>query len=98
MSIARIDRFAVPPAEDEAFLAEWDAAGVPGVLHRAIRPDAPAATTRKITSAIQFSPSAIVKRPVGGMWKKLKASALARLVAIPSHTPHTVDTSNTPSR
>ena len=41
MSIARIDRFAVPPAEDEAFLAEWDAAGVPGVLHRAIRPDAP---------------------------------------------------------
>ena len=41
MSIARIDRFAVPPAEDEAFLAEWDAAGAPGVLHRAIRPDAP---------------------------------------------------------
>ena len=41
MSIARIDRFSVPPAEDEAFLAEWDAAGAPGVLHRAIRPDAP---------------------------------------------------------
>ena len=41
MSIARIDRFAVPPADDEAFLADWDAAAAPGVLHRAIRPDAP---------------------------------------------------------
>lgn len=41
MSIVRIDRFAVPPAEDDAFLAEWDAAGGPGVLHRAIRHDAP---------------------------------------------------------
>ncbi len=41
MSIARIDRFDVPPGEDEAFLAEWDGAAAPGVLHRAIRPDAP---------------------------------------------------------
>ena len=38
---------------------------------------------KKTTSATQFSPSAIVKRPVGGMWKKLNASALASAVAAP---------------
>ena len=32
---------------------------------------------KKTTSATQFSPPVIVKRPVGGMWKKLNASALA---------------------
>jgi len=39
----RIDRFAVPPEDDDAFLAEWDAlaAGGPRVLLRAVRPDAP---------------------------------------------------------
>ena len=43
------------------------------------------AAMRKTTSATQFSESAIVNRPVGGMWKKLKASALATAVATPSH-------------
>jgi hypothetical protein len=39
----RIDRFAVPPADDGAFLAQWDAvaAGGPRLLLRAVRPDAP---------------------------------------------------------
>ena len=32
---------------------------------------------RRRPGATQFSPVAIVKRPVGGMWKKLNASALA---------------------
>ena len=45
------------------------------------------AATRKVTSATQFSPSAIVNRPVGGMWKKLKASALTTEVASPIHRP-----------
>jgi hypothetical protein len=38
----RIDRFAVPPEDDGAFLADWDAvaAGGPRVLLRAVRPDA----------------------------------------------------------
>ena len=35
--------------------------------------DATTAATRKTSSATQFSASAIVNRPVGGMWKKLKA-------------------------
>ena len=34
----------------------------------------------------------MVKRPVGGMWKKLKAAALRTLVATPSHAPQTVAT------
>ena len=34
-----------------------------------------AAATKKTTSASQFSPSAIVSRPVGGMWNQLKQSA-----------------------
>jgi hypothetical protein len=39
----RIDRFAVPPEDDGAFLAEWDAVAAGGarVLLRAVRPDAP---------------------------------------------------------
>ena len=36
--------------------------------------------------------SAIVKRPVGGMWKKLNASALATAVASPSPRPQKVET------
>ena len=56
------------------------------------------AATRKIASATQFWPSAIVKRPVGGRWKKLNAAALAMLVADPSRSPHTVETSSTASR
>jgi hypothetical protein len=37
-----IERFAVPPGEDEAFLAAWRASGDPGaVLLRALRDDAP---------------------------------------------------------
>ena len=43
-------------------------------------------------SATRFSPSAIVKRPVGGMWKKLNASALATLVREPEQrAPHDRD-------
>jgi len=39
----RIDRFAVPPEDDGAFLAEWDAVAAGGsrVLLRAVRPGAP---------------------------------------------------------
>ena len=36
---------------------------------------------KNTTSATQFSPPAIVNRPVGGMWKKLNASALSSAVA-----------------
>ena len=53
---------------------------------------------RKTTSATQFSPSRIVNRPVGGMWKKLKASALARAVATPRAQPQIEDTSSTATR
>ena len=42
--------------------------------------------------------SAIVNRPVGGMWKKLNARAAATLVARPSQRPQYVDTSSTASR
>ena len=59
---------------------------------------APAAARKKTASATQFSPSAIVKRPVGGMWKKLKASALTTAVASASHAPQTVATTSTTSR
>ncbi len=62
------------------------------------RLEAAAATTRNTTSATQFSASAIVRRPVGGMWKKLNATALTRLVAMPSGAPQTIETSSTPSR
>ena len=60
--------------------------------------DATTAATRNTTSATQFSASAIVNRPVGGMWKKLNASAAATLVARPSHSPQSVETSRTASR
>ena len=53
---------------------------------------------RKTTSATQFSASAIVNRPVGGMWKKLNAAALTRLVATPSHAPQTIEIRSTPIR
>ena len=56
------------------------------------------AVTKKTTSATQFSPSEIVKRPVGGMWKKLNASALATAVATPSQPPQSDDTSSTATR
>ena len=45
------------------------------------------AATRKVTSATQLRSSAIVNRPVGGMWKKLKASALITAVPSPIHRP-----------
>jgi len=32
------------------------------------------------------------------MWKKLNASALRRLIVIPSATPQTIETSSTPRR
>ena len=57
-----------------------------------------AAATRNTARATQFSASAIVKRPVGGMWKKLKQAAAATLVASPSQRPHSVETSSTASR
>ena len=59
---------------------------------------ATSAATKKTASATQFSPSAIVKRPVGGMWKKLNASAPPTAVTIPSHAPQIVATSSTASR
>jgi hypothetical protein len=37
----RIDRFAVPPEDDAAFLADWDAVAAGGILLRAVRRDAP---------------------------------------------------------
>ena len=46
---------------------------------------------KKATRATQFSSSAIVNWPVGGIWKKLKASALARQVANPSRNPQTIE-------
>jgi hypothetical protein len=45
------------------------------------------AATKKTPSATQFSASAIVKRSVGGIWKKLKTRALATDVNSPSHSP-----------
>ena len=45
------------------------------------------AATRNTTSATQFSPSAIVNWPVGGMWKKLNAAALRTAVPSPIQTP-----------
>ena len=51
------------------------------------RVETTAAATRNTTSATQFSPSAIVNWPVGGMWKKLNAAAAAKPVASPSSRP-----------
>ena len=56
------------------------------------------ATMRKTASATQFSASATVKRPVGAMWNQLKAAALASEVPMPSHAPHTIETSKTGTR
>ena len=53
---------------------------------------------RKTTSATQFSPSRMLKRPVGGMWNQLKAAALTSAVTIPSRQPQTDDTSSTATR
>ena len=54
---------------------------------------APAAATKKTASATQFSPLAIVKRPVGGMWKKLNDErARERGRRAPATTPQTVAT------
>ena len=56
------------------------------------------ATARNTPSATQFWPIAIVNRPVGGMWKKLNASALATDVTAPRTLPHAVETRSTPMR
>jgi hypothetical protein len=45
------------------------------------------AATMKTASATQFSPSAIVNSPVGGMWKKFQAAALRSAVSSPSQSP-----------
>jgi hypothetical protein len=68
------------------------------VRARSERLEATTAATRNATSATQFSASAIVKRPLGGRWKKLKASAAATLVSSPSRSPQTVETSSTTRR
>jgi hypothetical protein len=57
------------------------------VVARSDRVEATTAATRNTSSATQFSASAIVNCPVGGMWKKLNAAAAATLVARPSHSP-----------
>ena len=46
-----------------------------------------AATARNTPAPPSSRRSAIVKRPVGGMWKKLNASALSSDVARPSQRP-----------
>ena len=56
-----------------------------------------AAATRKTPNANQFSPSAMVKPPVGGMWKKLNASALSSAVSRPNQRPKMLDTNSTAS-
>ena len=57
-----------------------------------------AAVTRKAASATQFRESAIVKRPTGGMWKKLNARALSSAVSSPSRRPQKIETTITASR
>ena len=59
---------------------------------------ATSAATKKTASATQFSPSAIVRRPVGGRWKKLNVSAPRSAVATANAAPQYVATSSTPSR
>ncbi len=44
-------------------------------------------TIMNAASATQFRLSEIVKRPVGGRWKKLNAAALSSEVARPSASP-----------
>ena len=65
---------------------------------RSARLLATTAARRKTTSATQFSPSRIVKRPVGGMWKKLKAARSPTAVAMPSQAPQSEETSSTATR
>jgi hypothetical protein len=60
--------------------------------------EAMSAAMRKTASATQFSPWATHRRPVGGMWKKLNATALATAVARPSQMPHADATSSTATR
>ena len=55
------------------------------------------ATTTNTASATQFSPSAMVNCPVGGMWKKLNASALRTAVSTPNQSPQRLETSSTAS-
>ena len=50
-----------------------------------------AATIAKVARAIQFCSSAIVKRCRGGIWKKLKATALATEASSPIRRPQTID-------
>ena len=45
------------------------------------------AAIRKTASATQFSPSAIVNLPVGGMWKKFQAAAPMIAVSSPITRP-----------
>ncbi len=49
------------------------------------------ATIAKVISATQFCSAAIVKRCSGGMWKKLKATALAREASRPRRSPQTIE-------
>ena len=56
------------------------------------------AAITKAASATQFSSSAIVKRCSGGIWKKLKAAALATEASSPSRSPQTVEISRIAGR
>ena len=57
-----------------------------------------AATIMNAPSATQLRLSEIVKRPVGGRWKKLNAAALSSEVTSPSASPQYADTSSTAGR
>jgi hypothetical protein len=56
------------------------------------------AATTKAARATQFSSWAIAKRYSGGIWKKLKAAALAIEANRPSRNPHTVEISRIAGR
>ena len=68
------------------------------VRARSATADATDAATRKTPSATQCAESSIISRPVGGMWKKLNAAALSRLVSRPIASPQYTATSSTASR
>ncbi len=57
-----------------------------------------AAVTKNAASATQLRESAMVNRPVGGMWKKLKAAALTSAVNSPQRRPQKIETPITASR
>src|SRR5205807_177832 len=59
---------------------------------------ATAATVTNATSATQSRPSATVKCPTGGMWKKLNARALTSDVSRPSRSPQRTETRTTAGR